>query len=398
MSVQTEPRGRGRACLHRPDPQQSSVLRQWREGDWRQLVVWGGPGTGKTATVCQALLITNTRLRAEGKIVKLFATTFVETDVLLREKLRTDLLTGVENVTVTSIKTLCRQLSVKYDDYEPQTTLSAVMRALSAHHTDCELVLLCDEVFPCDGRGGADWSLLPAPPRLHCLVALQPRSEGRSARVVTTAVPPTRHTLACQLLVPHRNSAPITAFIKLYLGQYHTDDYLKLPGDAALPAGPRPIWLDCPQFTRQLEILQLVAGLEQMQQCRSVLVVQHQEEAGARAWCEERGWRYCEGSQIYGLECEACVVIDLLYHVETLSRAASLLVVVTTEREWVGGLRPALARGLLDRQQWPGWDGVREEGREEDSSGSEESCEGEQSEEGSVQDDLSDDSSSADIA
>ena len=52
----------------------------------------------------------------------------------------------------------------------------------------------------------------------------------------------------------------------------------------------------------------------------------------AQAWCSEKeGWQFHRTTEYHGSECQACVVIDAVTP-EALSRAANLLVLVTTSR------------------------------------------------------------------
>ena len=62
-------------------------------------------------------------------------------------------------------------------------------------------------------------------------------------------------------------------------------------------------------------------------------------------------------ADITGCKWPACVVLNRLSP-ETISRAANLLVLVTTKRREADELRPAVFRDLLDKRLWPGWEAV----------------------------------------
>ena len=100
--------------------------------------------------------------------------------------------------------------------------------------------------------------------------------------------------------------------------------------DSELPPGPKPIWLQCPKNTSYVEILEYLSEMEEMQPYTDIMEIDG--DRAAWAWCEERqNWRGHNNLDIHGSECQACVTIDNLYP-EDISRAANLLVLVTTYR------------------------------------------------------------------
>ena len=106
--------------------------------------------------------------------------------------------------------------------------------------------------------------------------------------------------------------------------------------DSELPRGPRPIWVDCPENTSYVDILDFVSKLEAVKQYKEVAVIADGDDDGpgdeAEVWCSENeGWQYCCSNEYHGSEWQSCVVIDWVGP-ESLSRAANLLVLVTTER------------------------------------------------------------------
>ena len=63
------------------------------------------------------------------------------------------------------------------------------------------------------------------------------------------------------------------------------------------------------------------------------------DSGAVKAWCEDKGWPCHSYNDIYGCEWPACVVLNIITP-ETISRAANLLVLVTTDRfvsVWVSG-------------------------------------------------------------
>ena len=108
--------------------------------------------------------------------------------------------------------------------------------------------------------------------------------------------------------------------------------------DSELPSGPKPVWLDCLENTKHMEILERVANMEEVKQFSEIAVIGDIDRE-AKAWCEDKGWPCHDVDDIYGCEWPACLVLDYLSP-ETISRAANLLVLVTTERfvsVWVSG-------------------------------------------------------------
>ena len=85
-----------------------------------------------------------------------------------------------------------------------------------------------------------------------------------------------------------------------------------------------------------MEILERVANMDEAKQFSEITVIHKDIDTEARAWCEAKGWP-CH-SDITGCEWPACVVLDSFLP-ETISRAANLLVLVTTYRFYQSGYR-----------------------------------------------------------
>jgi len=372
-----------RRVTGRPDlklnTQQVELIKKWTDRIYRTLILCGGPGTGKTILACQALQIRLSQLKREGKKVKLFVTTWKFADVL-NEKLGSHYLAAVvEDVNIMKMRDLCRDLKVEWDEDTPQTVVNHVSSALSANYSDHEIVLLCDEVSPCSVEAEPDWIGIRTRDNVNLIIALQPRGSGQD-KPIEIQLPVDSTTLACQLDRNHRNSASIRQFYKWYRDHYWTKSFLSMKtdvelADSELPPGPKPIWLQCPENTSEVEILEHVSKMEEMQPYTDIMVIS--KDRAARAWCEEReNWRGHNSLDLHGSECQACVTIDWLGP-EYISRAANLLVLVTTWRDsWLESaaahsspdheceeLQDCPYRGtqLLDKRVWPGGDGVREE-------------------------------------
>jgi len=119
------------------------------------LFLTGSAGTGKTLMLSEALKIKLSKLKHRGADVKIFVTTYYNSDTELMDKYRQQYLFNVGDIIFTHMEQLCRHLNIEFDDEEPQSTMTNVVRSLSDKYTDSLVILLCDEV-KC--HESPDWS------------------------------------------------------------------------------------------------------------------------------------------------------------------------------------------------------------------------------------------------
>ena len=122
----------------------------------------------------EALKIKLSMLKHRGADVKIFVTTFDDYTELL-DKYRQQYLVNMGDIIFTDIRQLCDDLNIKYDDEEPQSTMTNVVRSLSDKYTDSLVILLCDEV---ECVMSSDWSNLETCHNVIWLLAINPSIGG----------------------------------------------------------------------------------------------------------------------------------------------------------------------------------------------------------------------------
>ena len=163
------------------------------------LFLTGSAGTGKTLMLSEALKIKLAKLKQRGADVKIFVTTYYDSDTELLDKYRQHYLVNMKNIKFTSINQLCRDLNSKYQYIEPQKTMTNVVRSLSDKYTDSRVILLCDEVRCYES---SDWSNMETCHNVIWCMAINPRSNCFDMKIV----PPTSDdVLSQQLHVKYRN-------------------------------------------------------------------------------------------------------------------------------------------------------------------------------------------------
>ena len=101
--------------------------------------------------------------------------------------------------------------------------------------------------------------------------------------------------------------------------------------DDQLPAGHIPVWIEPPDGTTQVEMLERVETMAGQYQDIMVLYLGHKDERAA-AWCEERGWKYHRSFDICGCEAQCVVLLNYLLWTELFTRGRNMLIIFTNER------------------------------------------------------------------
>lgn len=309
------------------------------------VLVWGGPGSGKTNMEVEG---------AKVKLSKLIGTTrkmisiFVTSDhsclkPLLLEKIEKAFNDSSIEVTCRPLDNYCESKKISTED--PVEKINQVTARLSEDHPDRIIIFIADEVDPDNENAPTDWSLLEVRKNVIWLIALRPMGFGRGVIIPGDS----ENVLSRQLLYKHRMSPAISKFFKCVIDHYHQGRFLDmsqdiLVPDESLPDGPLPIWIEIPN-TRitQLEILRQVSKLKEIQGS-SVTVMYNMEldldcdtaDPDAAEFCKERNWKYVDSNSMYGREDEAIIVLDpappTTSHImpEYISRATSKLIMMMT--------------------------------------------------------------------
>ena len=136
----------------------------------------GSAGTGKTLMLTEALKIKISRLKENGKL-KIFVTTFRETYTELQDKYKNHYLANLrQNITFTTIPSLCADLKIEFHKSKPQQTLNLMLQLLSEEYSDSTVIILCDEVRNAESE---DWSDMKTWDNVIWLLAINPRSIDR---------------------------------------------------------------------------------------------------------------------------------------------------------------------------------------------------------------------------
>ena len=133
----------------------------------------GSAGTGKTLMLSEALKIKLSKLKHRGADVKIFVTTFSKDETELLDKYTQHYLVNMGDITFTNIRQLCHDLNIEYDRYEPQSTMTNVVRSLSDKYTESLVILLCDEVR-C--QKSSNWSNMETCHNVIWCMAINPNS------------------------------------------------------------------------------------------------------------------------------------------------------------------------------------------------------------------------------
>ena len=140
------------------------------------------------------------KLKKRGTDVKIFVTTFSQYNTELIDIYREHYLVNIENINLSDIEQLCRDLNINYDYHEPQSTMNNVVRSLSDKYTNSLVILLCDEVVCYDSP---DWSNMKTCHNVIWLLAINPSSYyGENMNIV---YPTSDDVLSQQLQVKYRN-------------------------------------------------------------------------------------------------------------------------------------------------------------------------------------------------
>ena len=124
----------------------------------------------------EALKIKISRLKENGKL-KIFVTTFRETYTELQDKYKNHYLANLrQNITFTTIPSLCADLKIEFHKSKPQQTLNLMLQLLSEEYSDSTVIILCDEVRNAESE---DWSDMKTCDNVIWLLAINPRSIDR---------------------------------------------------------------------------------------------------------------------------------------------------------------------------------------------------------------------------
>ena len=168
------------------------------------LFLTGSAGTGKTLMLSEALKIKLAKLKQRGADVKIFVTTYYDSDTELLDKYRQHYLVNMKNIKFTSINQLFRDLNSKYQYIEPQKTMTNVVRSLSDKYTDSRVILLCDEVH-CGSHPTWDWRNMEICHNVIWCMAINPSSSGSGPFNMEIVFPTSDNVLSQQLNVKYRN-------------------------------------------------------------------------------------------------------------------------------------------------------------------------------------------------
>ncbi len=175
--------------------------------------MFGSAGTGKTLILTETLKIKLSKLLSLGRRVRILATTFFHTELLMNFTCK--YLVNMKNIEVMRLRELCRDLNIKFDMKTPRDTINRVITSLSDkyRHTDTVTLLLVDEVYPSGyDQTTPDWRHLEVRDNVIWLLGLSPTALVVSS---TEILPPVnRSVLTRHLVHKHRNCPQIRNFIK----------------------------------------------------------------------------------------------------------------------------------------------------------------------------------------
>ena len=102
--------------------------------------------------------------------------------------------------------------------------------------------------------------------------------------------------------------------------------------DDQLPAGNTPVWIEPPRGATEVQMLERVETMAGQYQDVMVLYgSSSSRDERAAAWCEERGWKYHWGLNIYGCEAQCVVLLNCELRTEYLTRARNMLIILNNK-------------------------------------------------------------------
>ena len=191
--------------------------------------MYGSAGTGKTLILTEALKIKLSKLLSQGRRVRILATTFFDRRAeKLRSNLKTKYFVNVKNVEVMSLKEVCRDLDIYYNNgYTPRDTINKVITSLSDKYRDTDTItlLLVDEVWPSGyDQPTPDWRHLKVRENVIWLLGLAPRTlepasfychlDPSFATSINVLSPLNNFVLTRHLVIKHRNCSQIRNLMK----------------------------------------------------------------------------------------------------------------------------------------------------------------------------------------
>ena len=88
-----------------------------------------------------------------------------------------------------------------------------------------------------------------------------------------------------------------------------------------------PIWIEPPNGATQVEMLERVETM--VRKYQDVMVQYLYSNEPAAAWCEERGWEYCDANHIYNCKPQCVVLLKCRLDTEFLTRGRNMSIIVT---------------------------------------------------------------------
>ena len=172
--------------------------------------MYGSAGTGKTLILFEGLKIKVSKLRSQGRRVRILATTFDDDRTTeLLNNFTNKYLVNMKNIEVMGLEKLCSELNIKYDFNTPRDTINRVITSLSVKYPDDVTILLVDEVDPCGSeQTRPDWRHLKVRENVIWLLGLAPRTLESSSPFCQ--LNPSLATLMFEVLPPIMNNPVLT--------------------------------------------------------------------------------------------------------------------------------------------------------------------------------------------
>ena len=330
------------------DADQKSLIQRIVEENPRGVFLLGTSGSGKTLMLAEALKIKISKLRRDGREVRVFVSAMNGGVCLLRdlqEKYLPDIASD-EDISFLQLNELERELKVEEHYHQPQSVIENILLSLCAGHQSSpslQTILVVDEVFAMSKEestkvpGVADWSSLASKGGVDFIVAL---TSWASSKTLYQVVPPTNvGVVSKRLSTPHRNCAGIASFLKFYV-HHLGNTYLSTELDQIaehLPPGKLPVWIERSWEVKDADVFTFINQAYVAGTNKNVTVLHERSNASAMAevWCTAHGWRYMEKNMIYGSEDQCIVLVDVVMAPEFISRGHNLLLIVTTRgKKW----------------------------------------------------------------
>ena len=101
-----------------------------------------------------------------------------------------------------------------------------------------------------------------------------------------------------------------------------------------LPKGITPIWIQPPEGTSQIEMMERVLEIPELEQYNNNVTVlyQYYKHDEVTDMCNKRGYKYIDSRNIIGAEDQVIILLNTFVEPEYITRGINMLIIVSNSR------------------------------------------------------------------